>query len=398
MTSRNNIAEVIQSVIPQWIFSTKGNQSLSLNGQSIPFWVFKELTTDFVSLKSKIEEQASQWATLLVNEYSPTAVSLLQEELTIEWLKIIAPHVNWYKTIGHMTRLSQMTFENMAITTNIIITDSGVGTVDITDIKIQKLVAPLSGTLQTYFKVDGELRLIEFKNIPWNKLIDEVEFKLYPEFLHPYTLSLGPSDVSIHLTSHSEILVLKRGGIRAARRKGAWHIYEPQTLKNALVETVGNYYVGCNVFEFLLDLSFRRHGALLIFDPEHKVVPNNIVNPASILKPNGQNTDEIREFLGSVVQTIRLGQKEGLNGMKRIMMELASMDGALVFDQNNILAIGAMIRTHPTVGSFAGARTTAARSALLYGARPIKVSADGDIDVFFCNTSISNDTISFSFL
>ena len=62
---------------------------------------------------------------------------------------------------------------------------------------------------------------------------------------------------------------------------------------------------------------------------------------------------------------------------------MASIDGAVVFDDDHILALGALIRSHPDVGSQLGARATAARSSFLWGARPIKVSSDGDVTVYF---------------
>jgi hypothetical protein len=42
-----------------------------------------------------------------------------------------------------------------------------------------------------------------------------------------------------------------------------------------------------------------------------------------------------------------------------------------------------MIASHPAAGDHAGARTTAAQSALAFGAHPIKVSTDGDIEILF---------------
>jgi len=66
---------------------------------------------------------------------------------------------------------------------------------------------------------------------------------------------------------------------------------------------------------------------------------------------------------------------------------MASIDGAIVFDNDHILAIGALVRSHPDVGSQLGARATAARSSFLWGARHIKVSSDGDVTVYFKSAS-----------
>ena len=54
-----------------------------------------------------------------------------------------------------------------------------------------------------------------------------------------------------------------------------------------------------------------------------------------------------------------------------------------MFDDDRLLAVGALVRSHPSVGSQLGARTTAARSAYLWGAHPIQVSSDGDVSIYF---------------
>jgi DNA integrity scanning protein DisA with diadenylate cyclase activity len=74
------------------------------------------------------------------------------------------------------------------------------------------------------------------------------------------------------------------------------------------------------------------------------------------------------------------------------MMEVASIDGAVIFDANNVLAIGAVIETHEDVGSQAGARSTAALSAYHWGGRPVKVSSDGEISVYFASTEGEADS------
>ncbi len=66
-----------------------------------------------------------------------------------------------------------------------------------------------------------------------------------------------------------------------------------------------------------------------------------------------------------------------------LFLELASLDGAIIFDSDKIVAFGAMIDSHPDVGSHHGARTTAAYSAYKWGGHPIKISADEDIKVIF---------------
>ena len=78
-----------------------------------------------------------------------------------------------------------------------------------------------------------------------------------------------------------------------------------------------------------------------------------------------------------------MGKKAGSLKRKRRLIEMTCVDGAVIFDDDHLLAVGALVRSHPSVGNQLGARTTAARSAYLWGAHPIKVSSDGDVTVYF---------------
>jgi hypothetical protein len=55
----------------------------------------------------------------------------------------------------------------------------------------------------------------------------------------------------------------------------------------------------------------------------------------------------------------------------------------VIFDDNSLLAFGAMIKPHHLVEGVEGARSTAAESAFRWGGVPAKVSADGDITILF---------------
>jgi hypothetical protein len=157
-------------------------------------------------------------------------------------------------------------------------------------------------------------------------------------------------------------------------------------MKNAIGDVLGKVYrVGCNMFELALDLSYRRHGGLLIFDPKHEAI-GNIANDDSKLTRGAGVTPSDRQALCEVVRTAQMGDSASFSKIKRRLVELASMDGAVIFDEREVLAIGAMIKHHPEVGNHFGARETAAYSALHWGGRPMKVSADGDILIpFFHN-------------
>ena len=129
---------------------------------------------------------------------------------------------------------------------------------------------------------------------------------------------------------------------------------------------------GANLFEVVLDLSMRRFGTLFVYDPEHRI-RERILNPESIIfagwKPDA-NAESCsgQSLIGPSIENIAIGKGLGSLKSKRRLIELACVDGAVVFDDNHLLAVGALIRSHPSVGNQLGARTTAARSAYLWGA------------------------------
>jgi hypothetical protein len=102
------------------------------------------------------------------------------------------------------------------------------------------------------------------------------------------------------------------------------------------------------------------------------------------LKPDIESGQSL---IASSVGNLALGKGPGTPQWKRRLIELAKVDGALVFDDEHLLAVGAIIAPHPSAGVQLGARATAARSAYLWGARPVNVSSDGDVTVYFKSRS-----------
>lgn len=379
----DGLGRLVTDLVPHWIATDAriANAEMTLDGTAWPYFELRGSSPDLQKFKTAVEQESARWAKWLNDDLLPSIPSAIQEALAIMWLKVIAPEVNWPKVLAHATSLSSRTFENAAIVANLVIS-SGFGSVDISDPKLMKLTATLGGSMQSFMRVDGDLRLMAFENIPWSDIRDTAAYKLYPEFLHPVNSILELDDVSVHHTGRGDLLIMKRDGLRAARRKGQWRIYEPAKLRDVIADVIKNYQVGSNLFELLLDLSFRRRGALLIYDPFH-VTLENVVNKMCVFTTGSASGDAFRVLIAGAVSDISMGQCNGLTKRKRLLMELASLDGAVIFDENGILAVGAMIATHREAGNHAGARTTAAVSALKYGAFPIKVSSDGDIELFF---------------
>jgi hypothetical protein len=271
---------------------------------------------------------------------------------------------------------------------------AGAGQGDVTQPHLQKFFDRLAASpfTFTYLAVDRELRLIRYGSADWSQVNNAASYRFYPEFLHPIQSVMSDADLAAHLTPRGDLILLNKQGLLATKRKRKWRIYDPESFEHGLACCLGHRDAAANLLEVLFDLSFRRQGALLIFDPDQQVL-ERILNPESILpdrrgrpiqpaaRPCGQ------ALIAESIAEIAIGGPAGSLKKKRQLIELASIDGALVFNADRLLAVGALIRTHPDAGSHLGARATAARSAYLWGARPIQVSADGDVTVHFASAA-----------
>lgn len=371
-------------MVPHWYEAecAPNRYSLCLSQMSLPFCTHRPLTPHLGDFKRRVEAVLPGIASAFATAPPPSLDGLVQEALAIEWLRIVRPSVAWQEALTYFKSLENRTYENQRVSLNLILTD-GEGQFSISDPGIQKVLDQLAGSPFTYIQVDRNLRYLDYHEIRWSQVVDSSSYKFHPEFLHPFHCVMGEQDLSIHLTGGGDLLILNKEGLLAAKRKGFWKIYDVRTFKNTLADVLIWYRVACNLFEVIFDLSFKRHGALLVFDPDDNVI-QHVANKESILNSTrGGNPDQVRSMLAPKAAEIQLGHREPLHVKKRLLMELASIDGAVIFNQSGILAFGAIIEPHASVQGVSGARTTAALLAFRWGGQPIKISSDGEITVYF---------------
>jgi hypothetical protein len=387
----------IVDTVPQWYKSQVGKYEyiIKINGKDYKFNSFKRHTPDLGGIYRSIKNKVNRWASNMPDNPTPSDLNQVREKIALEWLNNHDKKVEWTKVFAYLDRLQYRTHENESISLNIIISE-GNGSDTITMRGIQDTIDLLGTSLHTYIKVDKEIRFLSYERSMWSSISDNTSYKFHPEFLHPIYSELKKGEYSVHLTRRGDIIILNEKGILASKRKNRWFIYDVRTLKNnislSIKETVkgknvgGSYRVACNLFETILDLSYKRSGALLVYDPGKKVI-TNIANKNSIL--TNKHAEGAHEMLMDSVRKIDISAKDRAKRGKRKLIEIASLDGAVVFDENRVTAFGAMIETSSNAGSHTGARTTAAHSAYEYGGYPIKVSSDGDINIVFGSPSKS---------
>lgn len=391
--TETEIGREIIRLVPHWYEAECGPEEYSiLVGKfAANFCNPSKLTPSLNALYEAICVRAQELPLERFLEY-PGATDVLLESFAIEWLRMQAREPDWVRLVKYLETVSRRTHENRPVALTLLIRP-GTGLGDISQAHLQKFFDRLAASPYafTYLAVDADIRLMHYGSVEWSQVNNATSCKFYPEFLHPIHSVMSDVDIVAHLTSHGDLVILGKAGVLATKRKKKWKLYDIRSFKSSLAYCLGNREVAANLIEVVFDLSFRRQGALLVYDPEHQILPH-ILNPESIMVPFGRtngNGHAVRmmqcgqNLIGRSIDDIAFGRKAGSLKKKRQLIELASIDGAVVFDDHNLLAVGALIRSHSEVGNQLGARKTAARSAYLWGARPIKVSSDGDVAVYF---------------
>jgi len=232
-------------------------------------------------------------------------------------------------------------------------------------------------------RVDSNWSFIDYDYIKWNEINQPDQYKLLPEFLYPYQSVLREGECGITRTKRGDLIIYDRTGLLASYRKGFWKIYEVTSIKNTIKSILGghNHWMASNLFEMLFDLSYRRHGALIIIDKASK--SEQFINNELSLINNGSTGSKLHQALSNRLQGICLNDKDLDKISKPLLLELASIDGALVFDnKGKIISFGSMIKTHEKATTEFGARSSAALSAFYNKALAFKVSSDGEISLF----------------
>jgi hypothetical protein len=386
---RAEIASEIIKLVPGWYQARCGPHGyrLRIGGHEEPFYHHSTLTPSLDVFLARLHLATKDVDPQHIH-VSPGLLDILLESLAVEWLQIHSPTTDWPRIIEYLELVSRRTHETEPVSLNLVI-QAGKGTGDITQPNVQKFLDRLASSLFSFMAVDHSLHLIEYGSVEWSQIQDADSPQFYPEFLHPIHSILALGELCAHLTHQGDLILMDRNGLLASRRRRKWKLYDTPTFTDSLAYCLGSAAVVANLLEVILDLSFRRRDALLIYDPKHQV-HDHILNRESIVF-SGWRTEVSLEagaesgqaVIAPSLRDLAIGRDAKALRRKWRLIELANVDGALVFDDDQLLAAGAIIESHPSAGDQLGARTTAARSAYLWGASPVNVSSDGDVTVYF---------------
>jgi DNA integrity scanning protein DisA with diadenylate cyclase activity len=128
------------------------------------------------------------------------------------------------------------------------------------------------------------------------------------------------------------------------------------------------------LYRVALDLAFRRSGGLLVVASTQKKAVKLITAQGDLIGSSSRSNSE--QALDRA-----LSEASVLSMDRRVIADLAGLDGALVVHRSGrLVAYGAMVRAKSNV-SQQGSRSRAAIGASEYGLA-IKVSSDGGISVY----------------
>jgi hypothetical protein len=404
--TKDSLAQIVEAIIPQLYLCDNSSDidwgstvELQLDDQIYYYITYPGggRGGDVGKIIKYIEETGKEFCDLDLHSVEIER-SYVERNIATKWLEIRTKiaQSDWQIILDHIGKLQKRSYENLPVVKNLIIDSKKVGGVELTDQSQAKLFDMMGATNYVCFITDKDLRVIDYRSIEWKETDDKQDYSSIPNFLQPFTSVLDEEKVGISLTHSGDIIIYNLKGMILSIRKGNITVYENSFVKNLYRDVIktATYNVACNLFDICWDLSYRRHGALIIV-VKGQEYENHIVNKESIL--GNKEAIGIRKELSDSLRRVSL-KTRGLIGERSMFLELSSIDGAIVIDGSDggVKAFGSIIETASTIKNTSGARTTAAKSSIRYeNMVPIKISSDGDITLYIKvkNKETSEDII-----
>jgi hypothetical protein len=247
----------------------------------------------------------------------------------------------------------------------------------------------LSDGVRTVFLANSEGRLLDIIDIErWAGQVNRHQTLQVPcaKAYQPHArATLHQGHVCAVLSPSREIKIFAEGAEIFTFRGAAWHLLDLQAKYKLWAEAVGAEALAMQIFQTALDLADAREGALFVVARDTANAVEKLVAPADRL--DVPQAGDGRDGKPSRRDLLDLLEGRSLTDLDpNVLAALASLDGAIVVDQNaRLLAAGAILRHPPSAeleaGVVEGARTTAALAASKFGP-VLKVSEDGIITFF----------------
>lgn len=289
--------------------------------------------------------------------------------------------------------LSEQSYENKALTFGCILDPAESRTpsdVRFPDEFLQaKKYKALSDGYKTAYHVSRNGRVSGFVDLDRFERKPLTEKHYFPDWAEPMARASRHGRCGIVLSRQGDILVFDEGTLRFTYRYGRWQYWNHAHLVNLLRDRARAQRVPPRIlgrvigaiYRAALDVSFRRSGGLFVILHNRNSLRDVARSGDAIGDARRDNPDmDFDEVLRThTIQSLP----------RTVVVELASLDGAVVLDNSGSLrCYGAVL--HPKragrLRGVEGSRTKAAIGASNYGLAA-KVSSDGDITVYHRGTA-----------
>jgi len=310
---------------------------------------------------------------------------------------VVAQHVETYHGLTQMPvssvfdalhTLSEQSYENKALTFGCILESEkkvkGQSALFPGDFLGSKKFKALSDGFRTAYHISANGRILGFVDLDRFEKRPLTERHYSPDWSEPIARASRSGRCGIALSRQGDILVFDEGTLRFTYRYGRWQYWNHAHLVHLLrdrarAQRVPNKILGRVVgaiYRAALDVSFRRSGGLFVILHNRKGLTAVARSGDAIGFPHRSTTDlEFDAVIG----------EHNIQSLPRVVVvELASLDGAIVIDNSGrIRAYGAVLQPKKAgrLRGTEGSRTKAAIGASNYGLA-VKISSDGDITVY----------------
>ncbi len=314
--------------------------------------------------------------------------------------------VLFYKIIDSFEEWAQKTYEGNSVSFGILIDRNDMNSND-TNIEYLSFIksndfAPITNIPNSLIKLDKNGYIKEYISIDEKNC--DIDYIKHPIQLREIVkicnknLKSSKSYIAILLLTNSEIVIIKNDVIEWVKRNGRWFNYNDEYLKKCLEDTLkDNSNLINHFYSAILNLSFAKTGGCLTIikkeklnDFKGKFNNDNWFDNLELSEEYIQNKlngidKESKPFYVSKINkrnTIKnlVKATNFCNINQQLLLELASMDGASIIDEEGkIIAFSSIVNL--TLRGDGGGRSAAAKSLSMYGIS-VKVSTDGYFEIY----------------
>jgi len=351
------------------------------------FTIFGTLSKDVQPIIAFIKKNFGKWCELIRTKEELLG-KRVQVDILNEWLSISTKNegIAWATIVQAIDELCVHNNENNGKTFNIVVKKADTSNISLHDFlkKYKKLT--LSDSV--YFSINTNMNIIEFNMIE-GSYKHQNNRSLLAEKLESFIQITRKQDVyfSIHVLDNGDIVIANKKGIVAAKRDNQWRIYILKALKDFYKERFVTLYdkkysiFGQQILHIAMKLSYRRKGAILIFDSKESTVFGKTYSKNF----NQERQKILDELLGNLFVKTKTGSVK-IN-KEDVFMDIASQDGAMICSETKMIASNTfLIGDDNGTIEVQGARELAANIAFRSNEEKtiiIKISEDGKMKVFF---------------